>query len=89
MIDKVSGQVAYAVLKYGSVLGMGGKLFAVPWDVLKYDTRHDAYVINVPEERLRDAPSFDESNPPNFADRTWSKKVHDYYGSKDSWYITT
>ena len=30
MIDKISGRVAYAVLKYGSFLGMGGKLFALP-----------------------------------------------------------
>src|SRR5262245_32255841 len=59
MIDKVSGKVGYAVLNYGSFLGMGGKLFALPWDILKYDTRQDAYVIGIPEERLKNAPSFE------------------------------
>ena len=59
MIDKVSGQVGYAVLKYGSFLGMGGKLFALPWDQLKYDTNRNAYVVAIPEERLKSAPSFE------------------------------
>jgi hypothetical protein len=31
MIDMASGKIAYAVLSYGGVLGMGDKLFAVPW----------------------------------------------------------
>jgi hypothetical protein len=87
MIDKVSGKVGYAVLKYGSFLGMGGSLFAVPWDILKYDTRRDAYVIGTPIEQLKAAPSFKESSPPNFEDREWSRKVHDYYGSRADWYM--
>lgn len=86
MIDKISGQVAYAVLKYGSFLGMGGKLFALPWDVLQYDPDRNAYVVNVPEDRLKDAPSFDESNWPDLGDRTYGKQLHDYYGSKADWY---
>jgi hypothetical protein len=80
MIDKISGLVAYAVLKYGSVMGLGGKLFALPWDVLKYDTRYEAYVVDIPEERLKNAPSFDEDNPPDMADPRWSKQIRDYYG---------
>src|SRR6185437_2628852 len=65
MIDKITGKVAYAVLKYGSVVGLGGKLFALPWGVLKYDTNRDSYVLDIPEERLRNAPSFDANNPPD------------------------
>ena len=38
MLDKVSGKVAYAVLKSGSLFGLGGKLFALPWRSLNYDT---------------------------------------------------
>jgi sporulation protein YlmC with PRC-barrel domain len=86
MIDKISGHVGYAVLKYGSFIGIGGKLFAVPWDVLKYDTRRNAYVIDVPQDRLTNAPSFDESRWPDMSDRSWNKSVHDYYGSRADWY---
>lgn len=86
MIDKISGQVIYAVLKYGSFLGVGGELFAVPWDILKYDTGHEAYVINLPEDRLKAAPSYGEANPPDFSDVNWGRQVHDYYDSKAGWY---
>jgi PRC-barrel domain len=86
MIDKTSGKVAYAVLKYGSFLGMGGKLFALPWDLLKYDTSRNAYIIDLPEERLKNAPSFDENDWPDFADRDYDEEIHDYYGSRADWY---
>ncbi len=86
MIDKVSGRVAYAILKYGSFLGMGGKLFALPWEILKYEPGPDAYVINVPEERLKSAPSFDEGSEPIWNDRDYNRQLHDYYGSKADWY---
>jgi sporulation protein YlmC with PRC-barrel domain len=80
MIDKVSGRVAYAVLKYGSIIGIGGKLFALPWDVLTYDTRYDAYAVDIPAERLKNAPSFDPDNPPDMADPRWTNEIRDYYG---------
>jgi hypothetical protein len=85
MIDKISGRVGYAVLKYGSFLGMGGKLFALPWEVLKYDTRRDAYVIGIPEERLKNAPSFDSRTWPDMGDPAWGKGIDDYYGSTAGW----
>jgi len=85
MIDKVSGQVAYAVLKYGSFLGMGGKLFALPWDQLKYDTGRGAYIVNIPEDRLRGAPSYAEDTEPNWSDPGWNRGLHDYYGSRADW----
>lgn len=87
MLDKVSGEVGYAVLKFGSFLGLGGKLFAIPWDMLKYDTRQDAYVIGIPVERLKDAPNFDSNQWPDMSDRAFGKAVHDYYGSKADWYL--
>src|SRR5664279_5519617 len=34
MLDTQSGKVIYAVLSFGGFLGMGEKLFAVPWNAL-------------------------------------------------------
>jgi sporulation protein YlmC with PRC-barrel domain len=86
MIDKISGQVVYAVLKYGSFLGLGGDRFAVPWDILKYNTARNAYVIDFPQDRLAKAPSFTEDRWPDMNDRSWNQSVHDYYGSRANWY---
>ena len=38
MIDKVSGQVSYAVLGFGGFLGIGDDHYPLPWQSLKYDT---------------------------------------------------
>ncbi|HUE18336.1 MAG TPA: PRC-barrel domain-containing protein [Stellaceae bacterium] len=89
MIDKISGQVGYAVLKYGSFLGLGGKLFALPWDLLKYDTKRNAYVIGIPVEKLKGAPSFDDSDQsrwPDLGTRSHSEEIHEYYGSHADWF---
>ncbi len=34
MIDKYSGQVAYAVMSFGGVLGIGERFHPLPWKAL-------------------------------------------------------
>src|ERR1700735_5723204 len=60
MIDMASGRIAYAVLSFGGFLGMGDRLFAVPWQALKLDTANQGFALNVPEEELKNAPGFDK-----------------------------
>jgi sporulation protein YlmC with PRC-barrel domain len=81
MLDTRSGKVRYAVLSFGGFLGMGDKLFAVPWDALSLDTENKRFVLNVEKERLKDAPGFDKGKWPNMSDPSWAKKVHAYYGT--------
>ncbi len=80
MLDMSGGKICYAVLSFGSILGMGEKLFAVPWDALTLDTENKRFVLNVEKYRLKDAPGFDKDQWPNMADQTWSNDVHKYYG---------
>jgi PRC-barrel domain. len=79
MIDTASGNVEYAVLSFGGLLGMGDKLFAVPWKSLRVDTANHCLVLDVPKERLKDAPGFDKDNWPNFADTTFTSQISNYY----------
>jgi sporulation protein YlmC with PRC-barrel domain len=85
MLDTADGAVAYAVLSYGGVLGMGDKLFAVPWNALKLDTVQKRFVLDVDKDRLKDAPGFDKNAWPSMADRQWGSAVHDYYGTRPYW----
>ena len=55
MIEKVSGNIAYAVLKCGGFLGMGEDHVPVPWQSLKYNTERQSYEIDVPAAQLRNA----------------------------------
>lgn len=82
MLDMRSGRVGYAVLSYGGFLGMGEKLFAVPWSALVLDTKHKRFVLNVEKERLKDAPGFDKDAWPDMADQSWASQIHSYYGTK-------
>lgn len=81
MLDMRSGKVSYAVLSYGGFLGMGEKLFAVPWDALKLDTKNKRFTLDVQKDRLQDAPGFDKDHWPNMADPAWEKGVRTYYGT--------
>jgi len=81
MLDIRTGRVSYAVLSFGGFLGMGDKLFAVPWSALTLDTTNKRFTLNVEKDRLKNAPGFDKDQWPNMADASWAKSVHDYYGT--------
>ncbi len=85
MIDLDRGTIAYAVLSVGGVLGMGDKLFAIPWSSFRVDTVEKQLVLNVDKSVLDSAPGFDKDHWPNFADLTWGASVHHHYGSKPFW----
>lgn len=80
MIDRSAGHVAYAVLSFGGFLGMGDKLFAVPWSALALDADEHAFRLDVDKERLKDAPGFDKDNWPRRPDSTFLDEVYTFYG---------
>ncbi len=67
MIDLDEGRVAYAVLSFGGVMGIGDKLFAIPWDALDLDTEQHAFLLNIDKAALENAPGFDKDNWPDNA----------------------
>ncbi len=81
MLDMRTGQVAYAVLSFGGFLGLGEKLFAVPWQALQLDTVNKRFVLNVDKDRLSNAPGFDPDAWPDMSDVGWSNQVHSFYGT--------
>lgn len=65
MIDMATGRIAYAVLSFGGVLGLGDKLFAVPWSALELDTSAKRFTLDAPKDSLKDAPGFDKAHWPS------------------------
>jgi sporulation protein YlmC with PRC-barrel domain len=84
MLDMRNGQVAYAVLAFGGFLGVGEKLFAVPWQALQLDTINKRFVLNVDKERLKSAPGFDSNAWPDMSDLNWARQIHTFYGTDPS-----
>ena len=85
MIDVPTGRVAYAVLSFGGFLGMGDKLFAIPWSRLALDEENQVFLLNLDRETLDKAPGFDKNNWPDMADQSWGSKIYTYYGAEPYW----
>jgi sporulation protein YlmC with PRC-barrel domain len=85
MIDVPTGRVAYAVMSVGGVLGIGDKLFAIPWSALRLDTENKCFRMNVAKERFDEAPGFDKDHWPTMADQRWAEEVHTYYNARPYW----
>jgi hypothetical protein len=79
MVDKVSGQVEYAVLRYGGFMGMGQRYYPLPWRVLTYHRDAGGYVIDMSARDFESAPSFDRTDEPEF-DHDYGRRVHSWYG---------
>lgn len=79
MIDLPTGRVAYAVLSFGGFLGVGDKLFAIPWSSLKLDADKHEFILDVSKEQLKDAPGFDKDDWPDMTSAEWERNIHTYY----------
>ncbi len=77
MIDKVSGQVAYAVLSFGGFLGIGEKHLPIGWERLRYDPLLGAYELDITDEEIAQAPSYAADPSFDWGDR--SQEMREYY----------
>ena len=82
VIDAAAARVTYAIMSFGGFLGLGDKLFAVPWVSLSYDRSDDAFVLKANKELLKNAPGFDKNNWPDLSDPTRISEIYRYYGSE-------
>ena len=79
MIDKFSGQVAYAVMSFGGFLGIGESYHPLPWKTLTYDTRLGGYVVDLDRSRLEGAPSYTSRDMPDWSDRSYTSRIDRYW----------
>jgi sporulation protein YlmC with PRC-barrel domain len=86
MIDKVSGQVRFAVMSFGGFLGIGEKYHQLPWDGLTYDEDQGGYVVNISRAGLEGAPSYERDEVDNFDYGNESESIDSYYGGLEGFY---
>ncbi len=79
MIDKLSGQVVYAVMSSGGFLGIGESYHPLPWGILNYNPEEGGYVVDLDRDRLRSAPYYTGTNEPNWSDREWQQSIGKHY----------
>ncbi|MBK9120677.1 MAG: PRC-barrel domain-containing protein [Phycisphaerales bacterium] len=85
VVDANSGRILYGVLSFGGFLGLGDKLFAIPWSALPLSGDAHAFVLDVDKERLEKAVTFDKRQWPNFADEQFALATFKHYNQKPYW----
>ena len=82
MIDLSSGQVLYAVLSFGGIMGIGDDYFAIPIESLQFtDDDNKVIKLDISKEKLKDAPGFDKNNwPRHTQENEFVNSIYTYYG---------
>ena len=78
IVDKLSGQVRYAVLEFGGFLGVGTDRYPMPWSTLKYDTGLEGYVVPLRKEQLEKAPRYAQTSVPEYTD-DYRRRIYEHY----------
>jgi len=91
VVDVRTGKISYIAMGVGGVLGIGEKLFAIPYGELKFNHGKDEmfFVLDMPAEKIKAAPGFDKRDWPNFADPNWSQHIDKYYQQAETKKTTT
>jgi len=85
MIDLNTGRILYTVLSFGGILGIGNKLFAVPFEAFGIDQDNEDFILDVDQERLKNAPGFDKNDWPATDDADFNAEVYRYYNIEPYW----
>ena len=85
MIDLSTGRILYTVLSFGGILGIGNKLFAVPFQAFTVDDENENLILDINQERLEDAPGFDKNDWPATNDVDFNTQVYRYYSIDPYW----
>lgn len=80
MINVLTGEIEYVVLEYGSFLGLGGKLFAIPFEEFSVAPNRQVFILDRDEEYLKNSPGFDKDHWPDTNDHTYYGDVDSYWG---------
>lgn len=80
VIDTNNQRVAYAVLSFGGIMGVGDKRFTYPVSVFTPTADRKELVLNLDKDRLKQAPSFEANKWPDWNNDNYRAQVDAYFG---------
>ena len=87
MIDKLTGQIAYAILSFGGFLGIGKDHYPIPWSMLTYNEKPDGFQVDITEEELKNAPKIEPGENWEQTTRARNEDVYDYWEVRYYWIV--
>jgi len=85
MIEKVSGQVVYAIVSFGGFRRLGDEEYLIPWAKLRYDTGLRGYRTDITEAELHDAPRHARSGGDDWPNPEQEDELHAYFRIPPNW----
>ena len=79
MINLDDGSIEYAVIESGGVLGVGKKLFAIPFGQMQINEDKELFVIDRDKDYVKNSPGFDSSHWPGTNDHKYLDSVNSYF----------
>lgn len=80
MLNIHDGCIEYLIMEFGGFLGIGEKLFAVPFSALRLNTAKKDFVLDVDKKFLETAPGFDKDHWPE-TNSHYYEEVHVQWGN--------
>ena len=75
VVDMHEGLIAFALVAFGGTLGISDKWFAMPWSALKWHPKTMKFILDMPEEVLKNAPGMDKDK--------WLEAIDKWQDEKD------
>jgi sporulation protein YlmC with PRC-barrel domain len=75
------GGASYVILSHGGILGLGEEEIAVPFDRFKVSDDRAVFYVDLTEEQIENAPSFEHGNRGWLADEDWLRRNEEYYSA--------
>jgi hypothetical protein len=89
MIDKLTGQIAYAILSFGGFLGIGEDHYPIPWSMLTYNEKPDGFQVDITEEELKSAPKIEPGENWEQTTQARNQDVYDYWEVRYYWIVAS
>lgn len=81
ILDVNNDAIHYAILSFGGAMGVGDKLFAFPLAAFQYTGSNEDLVLDTTRDRLGDAPGFEKSAWPDWAQPDTAMELERYFGA--------
>lgn len=80
MLNIHDGSIEYLIIEFGGFLGIGEKLFAVPFSALRLNASKKDFILDVDKKFLETAPGFNKDHWPE-TNSHYYEHVHATWGS--------
>ena len=80
VIASETGQITYLIVSRGGFLGLQGQLTPIPWQAVNARVRGNRIIVDVSQNALNNAPSWQSGNLPNFSNPQVQGQINSYFG---------